>query len=250
MMQGVVPGGAKLVEIDLTTDEVVRTIVFDADDSPHGELPQRRPRGCGRSAWAYLTESGTGALIVVDLQTRRGPPAPGGAPFHPRRLQLRPRYRRQGATWARTGNVPLIHADGIALSPDDEYVYYHALTGDDLYRIPAATLRDACPLGRADVAAAVEYVAETVVTDGMIADAEGNLYHSALERDAIIRYTSEGAARDGGAERCKLLWPDSFAFGPDGHLYVTISQIHKMPQYNGGVSTRTEPYRVFRVDPD
>ena len=245
-MQGVVPGGAKLVEIDLATDEVVRTIVFDADVAPTKSY-LNDVRVDRAQAWAYLTESGTGALVALDLRTGEA-----------RRLLAEHPSTHADSSYVlvigdeelrdTTGQVPLIHADGIALSPDDEYVYYHALTGDDLYRIPTATLRDAA-LSEADVAAAVEYVAETVVTDGMIADAEGNLYHSALERDAIIRYTPSGALET-VVQSDDLLWPDSFAFGPDGHLYVTISQIHKMPQYNGGVSTRTEPYRVFRVDPD
>ena len=246
MMEGVVPGGAKLVEIDLATDEVVRTIVFSEDIAPTASY-LNDVRVDRAQEWAYITESGTGALVVVDLQTNE---ARRVLAEHPSTHADSSYVLVIGGEELRgpDGNVPLIHADGIALSPDDAYVYYHALTGDDLYRLPAAALQDPA-LTDDDLAAAVEYVAETVVTDGMIADAEGNVYHSALERDAVIRYTPSGELQT-VVRSDKLEWPDSFAIGPDGAFYVTISQIHKMPQYNNGVSTRTEPYQVFSFRPE
>lgn len=41
-----------------------------------------------------------------------------------------------------------------------------------------------------------------------------------------------------------LHWPDSFAFGPDGGLYVTASKIHLE-----STGTRHRPFRVFRSGP-
>ena len=48
-------------------------------------------------------------------------------------------------------------ADGIALDPEAEHVYYCALQGLSLYRVPAALLR-ARPFDRDAVAEAVETV--------------------------------------------------------------------------------------------
>jgi sugar lactone lactonase YvrE len=45
----------------------------------------------------------------------------------------------------------------------------------------------------------------------------------------------------------RLSWPDSLAWGPDGGLYVTASQIHNMPRFNGGKDMRTTPYRLYKV---
>ena len=244
LQQGVVPGGAKLVEIDLTTDQVVRTILFDETVAPTDSY-LNDVRVDADQQWAYLTDSGLGALVVVDLGTGQA-----------RRLLAAHPSTQADADYVLeingeplrgpSGQVPQIHADGIALSPDDAMLYYHVLTGRDLYRIPTAALRDAA-LSEAEVADQVEYVAETVVTDGMIMDAEGNLYHTALEHNAVMRYTPSGEIET-VLQSDALQWPDTFAWGSDGQLYVTTSLIHQMPQYNGGESTRTEPYRVFRID--
>jgi hypothetical protein len=45
----------------------------------------------------------------------------------------------------------------------------------------------------------------------------------------------------------RLLWPDTMSWGPHGELYVTVSQIENMPRFNNGISTRTEPYRLWKV---
>jgi hypothetical protein len=45
----------------------------------------------------------------------------------------------------------------------------------------------------------------------------------------------------------RLGWPDSFAVSRKGYLYITDSQIQAMPWFNGGKSTRTEPYAVYRL---
>jgi len=45
----------------------------------------------------------------------------------------------------------------------------------------------------------------------------------------------------------RLLWPDTLSWGPNGQLYVTASQIENMPRFNNGKSTRTEPYKLWKV---
>jgi hypothetical protein len=45
----------------------------------------------------------------------------------------------------------------------------------------------------------------------------------------------------------RLLWPDTLSWGPHRELYVTASQIENMPRFNNGVSTRTEPYKLWKI---
>jgi sugar lactone lactonase YvrE len=244
--QGVVRGGAKLVRIDLATDQVANVISFSDDVAPEGSyLNDVRVDRAQRHA--YITDSNLGALVVVDLATGA---ARRVLDDHPSTAPDSSYVLRVGGEplTGPEGQTPLIASDGIALAPDDQYVYYHALTGRHLYRVPAQALHAAlADTAQADVpGGAVEDLGPTVVTDGMIMDAAGFLYHSALERDAVVRLTPDGAL-DVVVQDPRLLWPDSFALGPDGALYVSSSQIHLMPQYHGGTSLRTAPYRVFRI---
>src|SRR5215203_6864735 len=63
MLTSPVPGGAKLVEIDLTSNQVVRVIPFEGDTvRPDSYLNDVRI-DC-RSETAYITDSGAGGIVV------------------------------------------------------------------------------------------------------------------------------------------------------------------------------------------
>ena len=239
---GTVPGGVKLVEVDLAADEIRRTISFDETVAPRGSY-LNDVRVSADQRFAYITDSNLGAVVVVDLEygsARRllddHPSTAADSTYVPR-IGGRS-FRAVG------GSVPQIASDGVALSPDDASLYIHALTGLRLYRIPTAALNDPT-LPSDTLAARVEDLGETVVTDGMIADAEGRIYHSALELDAVVRWHPDGRL-DTLVRDARLKWPDSFALGPENDLFITTSQIHLSPQYNRNIDRRSDPYRVFR----
>jgi sugar lactone lactonase YvrE len=135
---------------------------------------------------------------------------------------------------------PQVHADGLALSRDGEFLYYHALTGLTLYRIETHWLRDAA-FGDYTHGIKVESLYETCATDGMAIGPDGYLYLTAIEDNAIKLFVSLGNVET-VVEDPRLKWPDSIAFGPDGNMYITASQIHLGDR-------RREPYRMFRVGP-
>lgn len=47
----------------------------------------------------------------------------------------------------------------------------------------------------------------------------------------------------------RLQWPDTFAQGPDGAMYVTASRINESAMFNAGKNVRTGPYGVYTFVP-
>src|SRR5690606_25990085 len=116
--------------------------------------------------------------------------------------------------------------------------------GKTLYRVPTAALGDEA-ISSEQLAERIENLGQTVVTDGMLIGPDGSVYHTALEHNAIMRFTP-AKTMETVVQDDRIQWPDSMAMGPGGELYFTTSQIHRMPRFNNGQSTRTEPYRVFK----
>ena len=147
------------------------------------------------------------------------------------------------------GDRPLrIGADGIALSRDGRYLYWHALSGVTLYRIDTRVLSD-FDRSQAELGKAVEAVARTVVTDGLEIDRQDRILHTAIELDAIVAYDPARGELVKVARDDLLAWPDSIALGRDGRLFVTTSRIDEMARFNDGTDRRTQPYGLFVIPP-
>lgn len=244
-MAGVVSGAAKLVEIDLDTDQVVRVIRFDETVAPKQSYLNDVRIDAERNV-AFITDSGLGAIVVVDLNTNTSRRVLANHKSTKAERGVVPivggRELRVGQTPG--GAVPQIHADGIAYNPADDHVYFQALTARTLYRVPAGVLAD---FGAREftIAAAVEAVGPSVATDGMAADSRGNLYFTALEEDAIIYRTPDGEYRT-LVQSETLAWPDSLAVTPDG-IYVTTSRIHQTKKFSFDGLMPREPYGLWRA---
>lgn len=240
---GVVPGGAKVVQVDLATGKVVRVYKLDAAAAPAKSYLNDIRIDAARKR-AYLTDSGLGALVVIDLDS-------GVAR---RRLEATAAVKAdaslavtvQGQRWlGEDGKTPQIHSDGIALDAEAKFLYFHALTGKTLYRVPAASLADDA-LADDALAALVESVGASGPADGLGEDALGNIFITDLEHDAVRMRRPDGTVSV-VLQDARLSWPDSVAFDATGRLYVTASQVQKLPAFNAGVDKRDRPFRLFRT---
>ena len=240
------PGGVKLVKIDLRTDKVVRVYPFDAAAAPQGSY-MNDVRVSPDGATAYLTDSGQrGALVVLDTASgaiRRvldghpsTQPEPGVVPMADGHELRRPDHR-----------IPAFAADGIALDPAGQYLYWQALVGRTLYRIPTASLRSAT-MSPADAAASIEKLATTNVADGLWMDGQGYLF---ITDPAIngVRMRAPDGTMSVVAQDPRLRWPDSMAEGADGSIYVTASHIQDMGQFHKDGSAQKGPWQLFRILP-
>ena len=237
-------GGPKLVKVDLGSDKVVQVVRFGRDTIPQGSyLNDVRVSPDGR--WAYITDSGVrGALLVVDLRTGKPRRVLDGHPS----TQVEPGVivRTDGKELRRPDNREVkFSADGIALDRQGRFLYWQALTGKTLYRLPTSILTNPT-VAPARLAAAVTKVGTTNVADGLWMDAKGNIWVTSPEDDSLKLRAPDGTMQTVVQDK-RLRWPDSLAEGPDGSIYVTSSHIQDMAQWHEKGSTRTEPYVLWKV---
>ncbi|HYE54465.1 MAG TPA: L-dopachrome tautomerase-related protein [Chitinophagaceae bacterium] len=230
----------KLVKINLSNNSIERSYPFDGIAGPNSYINDVRIDN--ERNVAYLTNSNEGGIIVLDLNTGQG------------RQVLQDHYSVKsdpaytfiidGKELRKNGQPVKIHSDGIALTPDREWLYYKPLTDDKLYRIRTEHLRNAS-LSNAQLGALVEDLGHFTASDGMIFDSKGNLYLSDMQNYQIVMVKPDLRSQT-FIQDDRLIWPDSFSIMGD-YLYVSCSQINKQPEYNEGVNKRTTPYTIYRV---
>ncbi len=243
-MAETVKGGPKLIKVDLVKNAVVQTIPFSESVAPKKSY-LNDVRVDTKTQTAFITDSGLGAIVVVDLRTGKSRRVLEGD--HSTQAEKDFKLQVKGRELlGENGKPPQIHSDGIAFDGTRGLLYYHALTGHTLYRVKASDLLDS-RLTNAELAAKVETVTETPAPDGMIMGPNGKLYLTDVEHGAVVVFDPEEQKLEPVAADGRLSWPDSLAWGPDGALYVTTSQIQDMPRFNGGKDMRKIPYHVYRI---
>jgi sugar lactone lactonase YvrE len=244
--EGVVKGGAKLVKVDLSTNKVVQTILFDETVAPTRSY-LNDVRVDTKTGHAFITDSGAGAIVVVDLKTGQARRLLANHPSTKVELGAEIVVDGMKIIDPKTGKAPDVHADGIAFDKKGGWLYYHPLTGVTLYRVKTEHLLDET-LSDAQLGAKVEKITTTPKPDGMLEAPNGSVYLTAFEKNAIVRFDPDTQEVTTIIEDDLLQWPDTLAWGPDGKLYVTTSQIHRMPKYHGGQSKQKGPFAVYRLE--
>lgn len=232
--KGVIPGGPKLLQVDLASNKVVTTYRFGPDIARENSY-LNDVRIDSRREFAFITDSGDGALVVLDLKTGEARRLLDG---HHSTASEDVILTVGGRPWLLNGVQPRIHSDGIAYDAGADVLYYQALTARTMYRIPAPILRRS-DLSEMVIAGKVEKVGETGASDGLIFGPDGKVYISALEHDAILRTSAKGEVET-VIQDAAIAWPDSFSFGPEGRLYFTTARIHEGATPEG-------QYGIYRI---
>jgi sugar lactone lactonase YvrE len=252
-MEGAVPGGPKLVGIDLKTNSVFKTIAFSPAIAPGTSYLNdvRFDLRRGKAGMAFITDSssdGPNGIIAVDLDSGRAwrrlndhPSTKADKTFLPI-VEGRPLVSEQPGKPAQ----PLrIGVDGIALSQDGERLYYCPLSSRRLYSVSLDALADPNLPDRA-VASTVQDLGEKGAADGLEADAQGRIYVTSYENNAVLRRKPDGSYETVAYDP-RALWPDTLSVAKDGYLYFIANQLHRQPQYQRGSDLRQKPYALFRV---
>ncbi len=245
-------GGPKLVCVDLSTDKVVKKILFPTDVAlPTTYLNDVRfDLRRGAEGVAFITDSadkGPNGIVVVDLATgeswrrlhdhpsTKAEKAPAFLPV----VEGRPFMERapDGST-----NPLSMGADGIAISAGGERLFYCPLASRRLYSASAGALADRSRDDAAVAATVRDEGDRGGGADGLESDAEGRVYATSYEHNAILRRDPDGAWET-VAHDPRLLWPDTMSVAADGHLYVTANQLHRQRSTSAARTSGASPTR-------
>ncbi|TMJ52113.1 MAG: hypothetical protein E6G85_12550 [Alphaproteobacteria bacterium] len=235
----------KLVEFDLSNNKVIRQYDFKGVVSAKDSLNDARIDTVHH--YAYLTNAGNkGSLVALDLKTGNARQVlvgdrstfadPKQHLMIGKEIALRP-----------DGSVVAIHADGIALSPDAQWLYYRPLTDHNYWRVATSALRDA-RLSETELAKRVEYLGSSVLSGGLIMDKHGTLYGGDLENGTVVSITRTPShtlnTKVFVSDPSKLSWADGFAIS-GGYLYIADSHLWEVAFKND--LPRSGPFTIFRV---
>lgn len=266
MLKNALPGGPKLVAIDLATNKVVKRILLPSAvagqtsymNDVRFDLRIGSPAGAdGIHGIAYITDSsekGPTGFVVVDLATGQAwrklddidavKPESGFLMF----AEGRPLYKTEPGKPAKPG---IFANDSLAISADGSKLFFCPVSSTKLYSVPTAALRDKGFSPEA-TAKQVALVTGKESSDGLESDAEGNVYSTAPASGSILKI-SPNPNFAGGVEVStlvhdpRLLWPDTMSLSDDGYLYVTANQLFNQPSMHDGKDLRQKPYVLFRV---
>ena len=229
-LTSIVKNVPKLLKVNLQNNKVIKIYKFK-ESVLHENSYLNDVRIDTDNNYAFITDSGDGAIVIVNLLTEES------------RRVLDNNYSTQAEDITlniEDRNLSIkIHSDGIALSPDNEYIYYQALSSRKLYRIMTNVLSD-FTLSVDEIESSVEFICHAGASDGIAFDKNGYLYLTSLEKNAISRWLPPNGNIQVLVSNPKIKWPDSISITPDLDIYFTTSQLHL------GTS-REEPFRLFKL---
>jgi sugar lactone lactonase YvrE len=250
-------GGPKLIGVDLNTGRVVKKVIFPSDVALTTTYLNdvRFDLHRGAEGMAFITDStssGPNGIIVVDLATGKSwrrlndyPSTKADPLFVPVVEGEILKMRLPGQPPARFA----VGSDGIAISPDGKTLYYCPLTSRHLYSVSVDALADQSR-SDAEVAATVKNLGEKGgAGDGLESDAQGRVYLSDYEHNAIRRRSLNNEIET-LVHDPRVLWPDTLSLAADGYLYFTANQVERQAVFHNGQDLRQKPYVLFRVKVD
>ncbi|HZI10336.1 MAG TPA: L-dopachrome tautomerase-related protein, partial [Myxococcus sp.] len=243
----------KLVGIDLKTDQVFKVIRFPPEVVHKNTYLNdvRFDLRRGGDGLAFITDSGAGGLIVVDLASGRswrklhGHESVMADPAFSASLEGQPVMIRPPGQEPKPFRV---QSDGIALSADGSRLFYCPLSSRALYSVSVDALADE-KLPDAEVLKTLRKEERQFASDGLESDAQGRVYLTDWEHNAV-HVRDAGGSLGTLVSDPRLWWPDTLALSADGYLYITANQLHRQAQFHGGKDLRQKPYHLFRVKVD
>ncbi|MBS3185745.1 L-dopachrome tautomerase-related protein [Pseudomonas vlassakiae] len=238
----VIPGGAKVVVVDLKSGEVIKVIPFDSSIAQeHSYIDDIRLNG----KHAYLTDAGVPGIVVLDFETNKARRVLTTSPAV-RAPENRDIILSGKVVRAPDGTALRVHSDPLEVSPDGKWLYFAPLEGP-WHKIETRWLDDA-NLPEVELIKHVEFWRDLPPVGGTVMDSKGNFYFSDLAEDSVKRIATDGTIQT-IAKDTRLHWVDAPAFDNQGRLYLPAAQVDRVGLFNDGASKVERPLSVYRIDP-
>lgn len=243
-------GGQKLVAFAADTGEEVARYPISAElADPSTSFLNDIALDEARSV-AYLSDSGNrggsptpAGIIVIDLNSGAGRrvlashPAVRDDPTRPLYVNGEPALPDQKLA---------VGINGISLSPDGETLYWSITTGDAIYAIDAALLRDP--------SASASSLAQAIQgpyrfgggSDGIMTMADGRVLVTDITNNRVLAFDPNAKSFTTVVEGSDFIWPDSLAHDFHGNILLTTNHLNHA--FSGVMRfDTTEPnFRIYR----
>lgn len=234
------PGGAKLVQIDLATNKVARVITL----GPEIALPGSYVDDIRfHERFTYSTDAGKPGIIVVNLATGAMRRVLESAPSTTAPLN-RPIVVDGKPVLSADGKPLKVNADPMEVSPDGRWFYFGPLEGpwsrietrwlDDFTASPAMT------------ASKVEPWADLPPTGGTAMDSNGDLYFSDLASNSLKRRAADGTIST-VVQDARLHWIDAMAIDAERRIWMPVPQMDRVAVFHDGHSEIRQPVALYRL---
>ena len=234
--------GSKLVKISLRSNQVERVYYTSSLNVPAGFALNDVRIG---SRHAYLTESGLGSVVIINLengQVRRV------LDEHPSTKFAEPTVvRMEGRVILdEQGQPKKMHNNNLELTPDEKTLYYKPSLSYNWFAIATADLLNES-LSPSQLGEKVSTSWKAMPTGGTTMDDQGFIYLMDIERQAIWQQSTVDGSWKLLVRDERIGWGDASDVSADGYLYVPMSQNNRIPAFNNGTNQVVKPFRVYKI---
>lgn len=131
----------------------------------------------------------------------------------------------------------------IAIDPSFKWVYFGALHGKKVYRVPANSFDSDEKLIQD-----IEEYAPKSYSDGIAVDEKENVYVTNIEEQTIGLTNKKEGFKNIALLPKGQTWPDGLHIANDGFIYSTVDQLNRTAALNNGKDESTAPFLIIKTE--
>jgi sugar lactone lactonase YvrE len=243
----------RLIAVELKSGEMVLDHTFGEGEAGFAQDMRVSPDG----QTVYLADTGLfrfskANLIIFDVEAQTARTV----------LKGHPTVSAQNWVIRKTNDKPyklafglltfVVGVDGVALTDNGDWLYFAAMSHENVYRVPTSVLRDPSATDD-DIETLIEFVGQKPMSDGIELLPDNSLIITDVENGGLAKLSPDGTLTTLTNDP-RVDWADSVTIAPDGAIWFTDSQLTDLiDQFAAPADEATMrergPYPVYRLPP-